>query len=184
MAAPGHDPVAGSHGVVRGFTALVAGLNSVGTVWIFALMVLINVDVLSRFLFRAPIQGVTEIVELSIVGIVFLQISDAVRLGRLTRSDGIYNRLASRHPALGHALGALFDLAGCLFFVCILIGGVPRLIEAYGRGYFAGNEGLFVMPVWPLRGILVIGCIVVSLQFLAMSWSHVRAVMRGEGTPA
>ena len=177
------DAFAGSHVAARGFAALVAGLNSVGTAWIFALMVLINVDVLSRFVFSAPIQGVTEIVELSIVGIVFLQISDAVRLRRLTRSDGIYNRLAAHHPALGHLLGALFDLAGCLFFVCILIGGVPRLIEAYARGYFAGNEGLFVMPVWPLRLILVIGCIVVSLQFLWMSWSHVRALRSGAGTP-
>ena len=64
------------------FARLVAGLNSVGTAWIFALMVLINVDVIARFVFNSPIQGVTELVELSIVGIVFLQISDAVFGGR------------------------------------------------------------------------------------------------------
>ena len=63
----------------RSFFALVAGLNSVGTMWIFALMVLINVDVLSRYLLNAPIQGVSEVVALSIVGIVFLQISDTVQ---------------------------------------------------------------------------------------------------------
>jgi len=160
----------------RGFSALVAGLNSVGTAWIFALMVLINADVLSRYLFNAPIQGVAEVVELSIVGIVFLQISDAVREGRLTRSDGLYLQILRRRPRLGYILGAIFDVAGTIFFCCILLGAVPRLIEAYERGYFAGNEGLFVVPVWPIRLILVIGCIVVALQFLVLAWRNVRAV--------
>jgi len=73
----------------NGFSSLVAGLNSVGTAWIFALMVLINVDVLARYLFNAPIQGVAEVVELSIVGIVFLQISDAVRAGPSSKATGI-----------------------------------------------------------------------------------------------
>lgn len=160
----------------RGFSALVAGLNSVGTAWIFALMVIINVDVFSRYLFNAPIQGVAEIVELSIVGIVFLQISDAVRAGRLTRSDGLYRQILRRWPVLGHVMGVLFDVAGTVFFVFILLGAVPRLIEAYERGYFAGNEGLFVVPVWPIRLILVIGCIVVALQFLVLAWRNVKAV--------
>ena len=106
----------------RGFSSLAAGLNSIGTAWIFALMVLINVDVLSRYLFNAPIQGVAEVVELSIVGIVFLQISDAVRAGRLTRSDGLYRQILMRRPIVGYALGALFDLAGAVFFACILLG--------------------------------------------------------------
>ena len=164
--------------IIRAFSALVSGLNSVGTVWIFALMVIINVDVLSRYLFNAPIQGVAEIVELSIVGIVFLQISDAVRAGRLTRSDGLYMQILKRRPVVGRVLGVIFDLAGAAFFIFILLGAVPRLIEAYERGYFAGNEGLFVVPVWPIRLILVVGCIVVALQFVLLAWRNLQAVRR------
>ena len=162
--------------ISRAFLALVAGLNSVGTAWIFALMVLINVDVLARYFFNAPIQGVAEIVELSIVGIVFLQISDAVRAGRLTRSDGLYRQILMRQPTIGRILGVLFDLAGAVFFMFILLGAIPRLIEAYERGYFAGNEGLFVVQVWPIRLILVVGCIVVALQFLVLAWQNVKAL--------
>ncbi len=164
--------------MVRAFSALVAGLNSIGTTWIFVLMLVINVDVLSRFLFNLPIQGVAEIVELSIVGIVFLQISDAVRAGRLTRSDGLYMQILKRRPVVGHVMGVVFDLAGSVFFVFILLGAVPRLIEAWERGYFAGNEGLFVVPVWPIRLILVIGCIVVALQFALLAWRNVQAVQQ------
>ncbi len=166
----------------RAFSGLVAGLNSVGTAWIFALMLIINTDVLSRYLFNAPIQGVAEIVQLSIVGIVFLQISDAVRAGRLTRSDGLFRQIVKRRPALGHSLGAVFDLAGAMFFIFILFGAIPRLIEAYERGYFAGNEGLFVVPVWPIRLILVIGCIVVAIQFALLAWRNVQTVRTLRGS--
>jgi TRAP-type mannitol/chloroaromatic compound transport system permease small subunit len=179
VAGHGETAAEGTRALIRGFTALVAGLNGVGTAWIFALMVLINVDVLSRYLFNSPIQGVAEIVELSIVGIVFLQISDTVRLRRLTRSDGLYARILSQRPRIGHVLGAFFDLAGFSFFVCILIGGFPRLVEAYERGYFAGNEGLFVVPVWPIRLILVIGCVVAAIQFLMLAWDHIASLLRG-----
>ncbi|HEY5622683.1 MAG TPA: TRAP transporter small permease, partial [Gammaproteobacteria bacterium] len=173
-AAPAEASVESAIG--RGFSGLVAGLNSIGTAWIFALMVLINVDVLARYLFNAPIQGVAEMVELSIVGIVFLQISDAVSAGRLTRSDGVYRQILARRPKLGYSLGVVFDIAGALFFVSILLGAIPRLIEAYERGYFAGNEGLFTVPVWPIRLILVIGCIVCAAQFLRLAWRNLESL--------
>ncbi len=101
--------------ISRGFSKFVAGLNSAGSVLILAIVVLINLDVFSRFLFNNPIDGVTELVELSIVAIVFLQLADAVRNGRLTRSDGLYNRLCKKNPTAGHLLGAFFDLAGAAF---------------------------------------------------------------------
>lgn len=172
---------ASSNPLASGFSSLVAGLNSVGTAWIFVLMVIINVDVLARYLFNAPIQGVAEIVELSIVGIVFLQISDAVRAGRLTRSDGMYLQILKRRPKLGYWMGVVFDIAGALFFMSILLGALPRLIEAYERGYFAGNVGLFTVPVWPIRLILVIGCVVVAIQFLVLAWRNFKALGAVEG---
>ncbi len=164
--------------MTRAFERLVVGLNGVGTAWIFVLMLIVNTDVISRFVFNAPIQGVTEIVRLSIVGIVFLQISDAVRLGKLTRSDGLYQRFVARHPFAGSIAGMVFDLLGAVFFIILLIGSVPRLFEAWERGYFLGNEGLFTVPIWPIRLILVIGCTVVSIQFLILAARHAGELRR------
>ena len=166
--------------ISRIFSKLVAGLNSAGTAIIFAMMILINVDVFSRFVFNAPIDGVTELVELSIVAIVFLQLGDAVRAGRLTRSDGLYSSLLERRPKIGHLFGVIFDLAGAFFFSAILIGAIPMLKDAWTRGYFAGNKGLVVIPIWPVRLILVIGCIVVTLVFLGFAKKHLSA-MSGKG---
>lgn len=150
----------------RAFSAIVGWLNNAGTFLIFALMVLINADVFSRFLFNAPIDGVTEMVELSIVAIVFLQIGDAIRAGRLTRSDGLFSKIQKRQPGIARVMSIIFDLLGALFFAAILYGAWPRFIDAWQRGYFAGNRGIFVVPVWPIRLILVIGCVVAILVFL------------------
>ena len=168
------------HKIIRWFQAWVSGLNGIGSLLIFAIMILINVDVLSRFLLNAPISGVTELVELSIACIVFLQISDAVRGGKLIRSDSLHARLLSRAPAAGHVLGALFDLAGALFFTAILYGSIPRLLEAWRGGYYTGNVGLFTMPVWPIRLILVIGCVTAILVFLQFAWRHLLAIQKPE----
>jgi TRAP-type C4-dicarboxylate transport system permease small subunit len=162
----------------RAFEVWVVTLNSIGTAWIFLLMLIINADVLARLLFNAPIDGVPEMVALSIVGIVFLQLSDAVRAGRLIRSDGFFNRVIARRPRLGLVLNTFYDLCGMAFFVAILFGIVPIFIEAYQGDYYAGTEGIFTVPVWPIRLILVISCITVVAVFASLVKRHVGALMQ------
>ena len=162
--------------VGRAFSRFVAGLNSIGGVLIFGLVVMINLDIASRFLFNAPIDGVTELVELSIVAIVFLQLGDAVRNGRLTRSDGLYKKIKEKNPRLGHILGAFFDLAGAAFFTTLIAGSVPRFIDAWERGYYSGNKGIVVIPVWPVRLIIVIGAVTVVFVFLGLIRKHLVAL--------
>ena len=62
-------------------------MNSIGTIWVFVLLVIINLDIGGRALFNHPVRGVPEIVALSIVACVFLQIAHTLKVGRLTRSD-------------------------------------------------------------------------------------------------
>ena len=171
----------GENTVSRAFSSFVSGLNSIGTFLIFGLVVMINLDVFFRFLFNAPIDGVTELVELSIVAIVFLQLPDAIRAGRLTRSDGLFSRIQRTRPRLAHKMGAVFDLAGALFFIAIIVGAIPRFVDAWQRGYFAGNRGIFVVPVWPVRLVLVIGAVTVVLVFLTLMARHLKALRDGDG---
>jgi len=166
--------------VTRIFSKWVSAINSAGGALIFAMIIMINIDVFARFLFNHPIDGVAELVELSIVAIVFLQLADAVRNGRLTRSDGLYNRLCEKKPALGHMLGIFFELCGIAFFVTIVSGSVPRLVEAWERNYYAGNQGIFTVPVWPVRLILVVGAITVIFVFIGFVWRHIQALRSGE----
>ena len=166
--------------ISRTFSKWVSAINSAGGALIFAMIIMINIDVFSRFLFNHPIDGVAELVELLIVAIVFLQLADAVRNGRLTRSDSLYNRLCEKKPKLGHILGIFFELCGIAFFVTIVSGSVPRLVEAWERNYYAGNQGIFTVPVWPVRLILIVGAITVIFVFVSFIWRHIHALRYGE----
>ena len=69
------------------FATLVGVLNAAGVVWVFALMFLICADITARTVFDDPIAGVTEMVSLSLVACVFLQLAHAVLHGRLMRVE-------------------------------------------------------------------------------------------------
>ena len=80
------------------YSRLLGAMNALGTVWIFLLMVLINSDILGRELFSSPVRGTTELLSLSIVGIVFLQLGHALMVGRMTRSDMVIETLLVKNP--------------------------------------------------------------------------------------
>ena len=153
-------------------------MNTIGSVWIFVLMVLIDTDAFSRTFFAHPFHGVNELVEMSIVGIVFMQLGDATRRGRLTRSDGFYGLVQSRGPKAGHAMGATFDLLSVLFFVIVLFGAIPELYDSWRFDYFDGEEGLFTVAEWPIKTIIVLGCAVTMLQFVKMATRHLLPLWR------
>ena len=154
---------------------VLGALNAIGTIWIFVLMLVINADVVGRGFFNSPVPGVNEIIELSIVGIVFLQLGDAARSGRLTRSEGLFTVLLKRRPRFGRIVGMAFDLLGALFMAIIIYGSWPLLVDAYTDNEYVGTIGVFAAPVWPIQLVIVIGCTVTFLQFLAFAWRYLIA---------
>ena len=107
-------PAPRSSGAGLFFEKIVRVLNGVGTLWILALLILINADVFGRNILNEPINGVIEMIEISMIAIVFLQLGDATRVGRLTRSDGFFGLLQSKKPRIAAVFGAVFDLLGAL----------------------------------------------------------------------
>ena len=83
-------------------------MNAAGSVWILLLILLVSADALGRSFFLYPIVGTTEMVTLSIVGIVFLQLADTVRGARLTRADSFLGVLRTLRPRAAAALEVLF----------------------------------------------------------------------------
>ncbi len=154
------------------FRRVVAGLNALGSAWIFVLMLIIDADAIGRTFFNHPIEGVIEITQMSIVAIVFLQLSDALRTGKLTRSDGLFNLMLARRRPVGRAMGVAFEALGALFLGLLLYGSVPLLAEAWRRNYYIGEKGLFVFPTWPVKLVVVIGTLVMLIQFLVFAWRY------------
>ena len=75
-------------------------VNGAGVVWIFALRFLICADIAGRTLFDRPLQAVPDIVSLSLIGCVFLQIAYAISTNRLTRAEVLLDQIRKRQPAL------------------------------------------------------------------------------------
>src|SRR5512134_1213963 len=85
------------------FATLITLLNAAGVVWVFALMFLICADITARTVFDRPIAGVTEMVSLSLVASVFLQLAHAVLHGRLMRVEMFIGPLERNHPVAASA---------------------------------------------------------------------------------
>ncbi len=156
-------------------------MNALGTLWILALMLLINADVLGRDLLGAPVRGVTELVSLSIVGIVFLQLADTLYSGRFTRADVLLERLKRSRPALAARLQALFHLVGAALMAVILWAAWTPLVESIRIREYVGAIGDFTAPVWPVRLIMLIGLSATLLTFVLLALSDLRRARRLRG---
>lgn len=156
------------------FNGGVSGLNALGSVWIFFVMILVNCDAFGRTLFNHPVEGVIEIVELSIVGIVFLQLADATRIGRLTRSDGLLNFALRRAQPVGRSLGVLWEALSIVFMAIVLWGSVILLIGSVENKHYVGADGVFTFPEWPVKTVIVIGCAATLIQFAVFAFRYLR----------
>ncbi len=177
-APPGQTGITGQFGKL--FDGLVSALNAIGTLWIFVIMVLINTDVFSRFLFNFPIKGVPLIIEFSIVAIVFLQLAAALRGERMTRSDVLIGRLLERRPQLGLSLQAIYHAAGAVLMTLLFFYSVPLFEKAWRLNTYAGVEGDFTIQVWMLKLTVLVGIAVCGIQFIR----HVGKDVRGVGQAA
>lgn len=162
---------------LRWFRPVSAALSGMGAITTFGLIVLINADVLARLLINKPVAGVIEIVELSIVAIVFLQVPYALLLGRFIRSDSLYSRILARFPVVGQCLDMAFNLAGAATFAALAYGTYPVLLEAWRDNLFVGNQGMFMAPTWPVQAIIVIGSALAALIFVGSLINNARQIL-------
>lgn len=166
----------------RLFHGIAMCANAVGTLVIFALIAVMNVDVFSRNFFDAPLRGVVEMVIFSLVLIVFLQLPDVVRKNRLTRSDGFLVLGRRRFPRFTNALDRLIDLSAAVFMALITWTMWPEFTEsiatchfltapefgpepsgifiedikaALARCEYFGTPGIFTAPWWPAKLAIV-----------------------------
>jgi tripartite ATP-independent transporter DctM subunit len=141
-------------------------MNSVGTLWIFALMFLICADVAGRYLLNAPIKGAAEMVGYSIVTAVFLQMASTLRAGRFTRVELLIEPLQARRPGAGHAFSAVYHLVGAAMFALVTWGTWPKLRDAWAYDEITGTPGVFVFLIWPFLAAIVLGAAVTAAEFL------------------
>lgn len=151
----------------------VTSLNAMGTLIIIAMMILICADVAGRNLLASSLPGVIELTELGIVSIVFLQLADTLKSGKLMRSDAVMKAIEELFPRVGAVLNILFDVTGVVLFYYMANGAFGRFIEAWSGDFYLGNQGSFTVPTWPMELCVAVGASLMCLLFIA---SAIRAL--------
>jgi TRAP-type C4-dicarboxylate transport system permease small subunit len=165
----------------RGFDplrALLDGLAAIGTIWTFGLMLLICADVIGRSFLSAPITGVAEVAAHSVVGIVFLQIGAAIHQRRMTRADFLIDRLRRGTPALARGIELVFMLIGAAVMAFIAASAWPGTWNSLAAREFFGVQGLFTVPTWPFRALIVLGGGAGCCAYLALFVTEARRLAR------
>lgn len=170
--------------------AIVANIS--GALVLLVLVAIMNIDIFSRNILNAPFRGVVEVVIFSLALIVFLQLPDVVRTGRLTRSDGFLGALRHYRPITGEALGRFLDAISCIF-MCLIVWTVwPEFTESFESCHFFtppefgpmptgtiwadfktalarcdyfGTPGILQAPWWPVRFAIAFGCAWAAVLF-------------------
>jgi TRAP-type mannitol/chloroaromatic compound transport system permease small subunit len=167
--------------IVRLLNTSVVILNAIGSLWVVLLVILICTDAFGRSFFNRPLDGVTEIVSVTMAVIVFCQLADTVRLGRLTRSDAFLGFLQSSNNTVARLIVVTFDVLGIVVMAAIIIGTWPLLIESITRGYYIGEQGVFTFPDWPIKAIIVLGSVACLLCFIVRAVDHWLLVNKRQG---
>ena len=163
---------------------IAAGANVLGTLVVFALVAVMNADVVARGVFNAPFRGVVEVVIFSMILIVFLQLPDVVRVDRLTRSDGLLAVIGEKRPGIARLMARIIDAIACIFMAMITWTMWPEFLEAFGschyftppdfgpepsgnfwqdfndanaRCDYFGTPGILKAPWWPAKLAIVFG---------------------------
>lgn len=139
-------------------------IHLISAFWTLALAVLIFLDVCSRSFFSLPIPGTKEIVQNSIVAITFLQLPLAIYSGSMLRTTVFADAVPAAVRRLLRTIGYVL---GVLLFVGLVLSTYEPFLDAYRIGEYEG-EGALRVPIWPLRGLILLTSVFGIFAYLSM----------------
>ncbi|MEH6834902.1 MULTISPECIES: TRAP transporter small permease subunit [Falsihalocynthiibacter] len=153
----------------RGLQVALNAVAAIGTVWIFAIMLMIVADVFGRNFLGLPITGVPEIAARSVVAIVFLMLPAAALNGTLIRADFLLRGLRRYSRRSVYFLDTVFALVGAVLFALVAIAAWPDTHEAWATSEFFGVRGVWTLPTLPFHLLVVLGSGATSFAFVTVA---------------
>lgn len=147
-------------------TAISTAANATGTLVVLALVAVVNYDIVARGVFNQPFHGAVELVQFAMALIVFLQLPDVARVGKLTRSDGFLLLVGNTRPKLADALRRVINLLSATLMALIAITIFPEFIKMWGTQDYFGVPGVFTAPWWPIKLTIFCSAVLCTVIFL------------------
>ncbi len=162
----------------RLFEKIIVGLNVAATAWIFGMIMFVVLDVGGRVLFNFPLTGVPEIIKISNPMIAFMQITYVLYAGRHIRTDILLDRMSKRGNAWVNIVNAVM---GAFIFGLNFYSGWGLTVTAFEIWEYEG-EGALRVPTAPIRLIILIGSVLMMIQFFRIIASNLSFLSRpGKG---
>ncbi|PSL17489.1 TRAP transporter small permease subunit [Shimia abyssi] len=152
-------------GLSKTGNGIAIGANAVGTLVVLGLVAIVNFDVVARGVFNSPFLGAVEVVQFSMVLIVFLQLPDVVRVNRLTRSDGFLVVIGGKYPRFAAGLRHVIDTVSAVFMALIAVTIWPEFVDMLETKDYFGVPGVFTAPWWPIKLTIFLSALLCTIIF-------------------
>ena len=148
--------------------ALESRLNLIAGLIVFALMFLGVIQIVLRTVFRTPIFGYIDIVEVAMVGFAVLAISYVQRVGGHVRMELLVARLRGRAHWLAETLSTMLGI----FIVGVLI---PYSYYHFQRAFNIGDSTIDIEIVtWPPKLIVPLALSVLMIRMWIQLGGYIR----------
>ena len=166
------DRFAGALEIADGFLKRIENAtNLVAGGLIFALMLMGVVQIAMRTLFKSPIYGYIDIVEVTMVGFAVLSIAYVQRVGGHIQMELLIAKLSGRALWIAESLAT--SLA--IFVVAVLI---PATYAHFERAFVIGDSTIDIeMVTWPAKLLVPIALSLLLARLLVQFLSYARMVV-------
>ena len=161
----------------RALGRLENGFNLCAGALIFMLMLFGVAQIILRTVFRAPIFGYIDVVEVAMVGFAVLSIAFVQRVGGHVRMELLISRLRGRARWLLETVGT----ALAAFLVAVLI---PYSYAHFQRAFEFGDSTIDVeLATWPAKLVVPVALAVLLLRLIVQLAGYWRLVLHPAATP-
>ena len=161
----------------RLYFKLESGLNLIGGLVIFLLVIFATINILGRWIFDLPISGYIDWIEQAMAFFAFLGIAYTQREGEHIRMDMVVRHLHDRKLWITELVSSILML-------------IITLILIYGswlhflRAYQIGDSSLDInLPTWPSKLVIPIALSVLAIRLIIQIWAYARALKNPEDLP-
>ncbi len=151
--------------LTNGLGGITVGLNSLGAVWLFGMMLLVCADIFGRNVLNAPLRGVPEMLSYSVLGIVYLQLPNTLFNNRFTRAELYIGWLMNNRPVSGNLMNLIFCLLGAAVFGGLTLLSYDPFVTAWVENEIDGTTNSIVLTIWPFKLMLLLGSAFTFLVF-------------------
>lgn len=160
------------------FDRIVAFLAFLAGILTIFIMLFISVEVAARYFLRAPITGVTELSEFSLLWVVFLGSAWVLKKDRHVGIDTVLNRL---RPNTRRVVNICTSFLGAIVSLVLFWYGLTVTLAAFAEGTM--EQGMFHIQMAYVLIIIPIGSLPLSIQFLRRAYEYWKGLRETKTEP-